>query len=139
LRKYPECMIWKITGRYLIRNVRNIVDRCKTNQSDVYVNMRNHPYKVVDFYFVGFNLGAYEKLFSKNLEMYEGLQDGELILRHYLDSASLPTLNVVRRLPVTPRLVGVRGFDGNRYGGWKDAIKFYIRLVSCKVAPFFWI
>ena len=139
LRKHPSAMIWKITGRYLIANVQHIVKRCNVARTDVYVNMRNHPYKVVDFYLVGFNLTAYESIFSKNLMMYEGLQDGELTLRRYLDSNPLPSLHIQKRLPVTPRLIGVRGFDGGRYGGVKDTVKFYIRLVSNKIFPYFWI
>lgn len=139
LRIHPDAMVWKITGRYLIENIRDIVKRCNARSADLYLNMRNHPYKVVDFYLVGFNLAAYEEVFSKNLGMYEGLQDGELTLRRYLDSNLLSSLHIQKRLPVTPRLIGVRGFDGGRYGGVKDTIKFYIRLVSNKVFPFFWI
>ena len=139
LRNYPDALVWKITGRYLIENVGNIVNHCNQIHADVYINMRNHPYKVVDFYFVGFTLAAYEALFAKNLHLYEGLSDGELTLRRYLDSNGLPSLCIQKRLPVTPRLIGVRGFDGGRYGGRKDTAKFYIRSFFNRILPALWI
>lgn len=135
----PNATVWKITGRYLIKNVGSIVRNCIATHADMYINMRDHPYKIVDFYFVGFTLAAYEELFSNKLHLYEGLLDGELTLRRYLDSNALPSLRIQKRLPVTPRLIGVRGFDSGRYGGWKDTVKFYIRSVFNKIFPFFWI
>lgn len=139
LRDHPNAMVWKITGRYLIKNVGNIVACCNTKPADLYVNMRNRPYKVVDFYLVGFNLAAYEALFLNNLAKYEGLHDDERALRRHLDTNTSPNLRIEKRLPVTPRLIGVRGFDGGRYGGWNGTVKFYIRLISNKVLPFLWI
>lgn len=139
MHKNPKAMVWKITGRYLIKNIRSIVKHCNKTHADMYINMRNYPYKVVDFYFVGFTLVAYEALFARNLYLYEGLSDGELTLRRYLDSTALPSLRIQKRLPVTPRLIGIRGFDGGRYGGRKDTTKYYIRSVFNKVLPFVWI
>lgn len=139
LRNHPKGMVWKITGRYLIANIKSIIARCNGKPADFYVNMRNRPYKVVDFFLVGFNLAAYEALFLNNLAMYEGLHDDERALRRYLDADAPPSLRIRKRLPVTPRVIGVRGFDGGRYGGWNGTVKFYIRLIFNKALPFFWI
>lgn len=139
LRDHPTGMVWKITGRYLIANVSKVVARCNAKPADFYVNMRNRPYKVVDFFLVGFNLEAYKELFLNKLAMYQGLHDDERALRRYLDANAHPSLSIQKRLPVTPRVIGVRGFDGGRYGGWNGTVKFYIRLISNKVLPFLWI
>jgi hypothetical protein len=133
-------VIWKVTGRYLIKNIRSIIARCrKQPQYDFYVNCRNYPADWADFYLVGFNFAAYQKVFSSNLHLYEGIVNGEEILRRYLDSEAVSGLKILRRLPSVPRVVGVRGYDGGKYGGIVDSVKFLARSALNAALPNFWI
>ena len=140
LKENPEHMIWKITGRYMIKNIASIVSpaKKKTN-ADLILNHRNHPYKVVDFYLIGINSHAYQTLFANNIDNYQGKKDGEIILREHIESLAPSTLNVIKRLPTVPFIVGIRGFDGATYGQGKDLIKHYLRRIANRLLPFLWI
>jgi len=45
IKSNPDCMIWKITGRYLISNVKDIVSLSKNKKFELCINFRNYPYK----------------------------------------------------------------------------------------------
>jgi hypothetical protein len=140
LNENRDDVIWKVTGRYLIRNVRSIVEQCQQlPHCDFYVNCRNYPSAWADFYLVGFTTAAYQEVFSENLQIYEGNINGEAILRSYLDSEAVSNLKILRRLPSVPRVVGVRGYDGAKYGGMVDSVKFLARSAFNAVLPSFWI
>lgn len=140
LRRNPNALIWKVTGRYRIVNVAEVIKACQAHGGhELFINLRNHPYSVADFYLVGFSTNAFRKLFSERRRTYEGLRDGELILRQHLEDPSLELGSVVKRLPVTPRILGTRGFDGATYGGWKDSAKYYVRSLANSLAPALWI
>jgi hypothetical protein len=132
-------LIWKITGRYLIKNIKSILSACRPFAGDFYINCRNFPAGWADFYLVGFNLTAYRKVFSSNIPLYEGNVNGEAILRSYLESEHASGLNIRRRLPRVPRIIGVRGYDGVSYGGLVDSGKYYVRSVLNTLLPQLWI
>lgn len=135
-----SCTVWKITGRYLIKNISNIIKKSSVKKNyDFYINNRNYPYKIIDFYLVGFSLPAYKMIFSENLSLYEGSKDGEIILREYLNNKKISELNILRRFPVIPRIIGIRGFDGGQYGGLKDLTKFYLRSLANILVPSLWL
>ena len=140
LTENGDSLIWKVTGRYLIKNVGNIIERCrKYPQYDFYINCRNYPTRWADFFLVGFNLMAYREVFSSNLHLYEGIANGEEVLRHYLNSEAVSGLKILLRLPSVPRVIGVRGYDGGKYGGIVDSTKFYARRALNALLPNFWI
>lgn len=132
-------VIWKITGRYLIKNLKAILSACRRSECDFYINCRNFPAGWADFYLVGFKLSAYHKVFSPNIHLYEGNVNGEAILRSYLESGQASDLNILRRLPRVPRVIGVRGYDGASYGGVVDSGKYYVRSVLNTLLPKLWI
>jgi len=138
LRDYPSCMIWKVTGRYIISNISEIIKNSK-NGYDMYFNYRNIPEKCVDFYLVGFNESAYKKIFASQIDIYKGLTSGELILRKQLDIVEKNNLKILKRLPLTPLISGTRGWDGARYGEGKDLMKYYLRELVLRIFPFLWI
>lgn len=142
LQKLPNSMVWKVTGRYRVKNISPIIKSSLDKPSvDIFINFRNYPYKVVDFYLIGFRPAAYKKLISENIEIYSGTRDGELILRKHLDSQTEKNTNIsmLKRFPYPPRIVGIRGYDGGQYGGIKDFIKYNFRLVLNKLIPFVWV
>jgi hypothetical protein len=139
LKNHPEAIVWKVTGRYLIKNISTIISASNDNRYDLYINCRNHPYKVVDFYLVGMSMTAYSTIFSSNLNLYKGTTDGEIILREYIDQIDTNLLRVLTRFPVVPRILGTRGFDGNKYGGAKDLAKYYFRSILNVLVPSIWL
>jgi len=140
LNEDRDSIIWKVTGRYLIKNIGNIISHCRKRPPyDFYVNCRNYPAGWADFYLVGFSLTAYQTVFSSNLHLYEGIVNGEQVLRRYLDTEAVSGLKILRRLPSVPRVVGVRGYDSGKYGGMVDSAKFFVRSALNVLLPSFWI
>ena len=127
-----------MTGRYIVSNADKIV-KSWPDDTDLYINLRNHPYKTLDFYFFGFRSSSYDDHIGKDRADFEGTRTGEDILREKLDGNAFPQTRVVKRLRHTPRLRGVRGFDGARYGGWKDRTKYELRRLSNLLLPGLWI
>lgn len=135
-----DVMVWKITGRYIVRNVKAIVKAAqKRRDFDMVINHRNHPYKVVDFYFVGLCRKAFDLLFGSHPEAYQGRRDGEITLRERLDALKAGGLRLIKRMPRVPRLLGVRGYDGASYGRGIHFLKYVFRSTVDRVFPWVWI
>jgi hypothetical protein len=135
--KDPDAVIWKITGRYIIKNVSKIVAKCSARQKDLYINCRNLPSRYTDFYFVGFRRPAFDVLFP-DLDAYRGREAGEFKLRQTLDQ-DLPGVSVLPRFPAVPRVLGVRGWDGARYDSLRNLAKFQLRSAINFALPWLWI
>lgn len=138
ISKAKNPMIWKVTGRYLIKNINKIIFELKENV-DLYINFRNKPYKVVDFYLVGFSKVGYEEILGKNISKYEGQVDGELILREEIESQKFKDCEVVTRFQNIPRLVGVRGYDNKSYSSLSNISKYYFRVLVNYIFPRLWL
>jgi hypothetical protein len=136
----PGADVWKVTGRYIIKNLRQIARGCVAETPhDICLNLRNYPYPVVDFYLIRFQVPAYRRLISAQLESFEGLEDGEKTLRQIVDKTSPDEMDILRRFPIAPRLLGTRGWDGSAYGGMKDSTKYYVRAACARLLPSVWI
>jgi hypothetical protein len=129
--------IWKLTGRYIVTNIQRIIQQAP--DCDLYINCRNYPERVVDFYLTAFTLESYIGILAKDLEKYENTISGEKILRTDIDNKKFPDFNIVKRFHCTPRISGIRGFDGAQYSGLKDTVKYGIRVAVNRVLPALWI
>jgi len=138
LKKASEEVLWKVTGRYIVENIEKIV-ATQPARFDLYLNLRNHPYRVVDFFLVGARATAFESLLQRDIEAFRVREDGEIILRQRIDAGYYEDIEIVPRLRVTPRLFGVRGFDGAAYGGFRHALKFHLRRAATHIVPWLWI
>ncbi len=133
----PQQRIWKLTGRYIVTNIEKIIHDAP--DCDLYVNCRDYPEHVIDFYLTAFTRRGYTEILARDLENYKNTVAGEILLRKKIDTQSFPKCRIVRRFNHTPRISGVRGFDGARYGGWKDNAKYALRYSANLIAPSFWI
>lgn len=129
--------VWKVTGRYLILNAEKIVRRAP--KADLYINCRNRPKPVIDFYFVRFTKPVFYNLLAAGLDDFANITTGEDILRERIDVLNDPTIKVVPRFNETPHIIGTRGWDGLSYHGVKDTGKYYFRYWMNKVLPGVWI
>jgi hypothetical protein len=139
-RYQDNFLVWKVTGRYIILNIKEIILSCLTAGSfDMYLNFRNYPYPVLDFYILGFRPSTYDKIVSRNIELLSGTRDGEIVLREVVSELMDRDSSILFRFPEVPKLRGIRGFDGAKYGGIKDSFKYFLRYVSNLLFPRFWI
>lgn len=135
--KDRQGLVWKVTGRYVVQNCAEII-RDWPKGADLWVNCRNRPYPVLDFYFLGFRCDTFEQHIGKAIEQYEGRIDGEKLLRQRIDTGDFDAV-IVKRFRRPPRLYGVRGYDGSQYGNRKDTIKYRMRRLMAVIAPQVWI
>jgi hypothetical protein len=138
IQKLPErANIWKVTGRYIIRNLENVL---KTRpSSDFYCQCRDIPMYWIDLYVLCWNKKAYDVIL-KNI--YQLIREdnvavsAEQLFRKILDEQN-SDLKVVKRLRAIPELEGIRGYDNQVYQSKK--VKLLLRKVVNFLVPWLWI
>lgn len=130
--------VWKITGRYLIENIAKIVSS-STHHIDLYINVRDYPDRWADFFLVGFNAVKYSSILGSNIDKYCSTEDGERVLRQRIDNGDFMNYRIVKRFNVTPKVIGVRGYDAKSYNNLSNNAKYYARVLMNYVLPDVWI
>ncbi|MEM8772098.1 MAG: hypothetical protein AAGD92_10660 [Pseudomonadota bacterium] len=138
LAEAGDSALWKVTGRYIVKNLARII-ATQPDNFDLYLNLRNLPYRVVDFYLIGAKPSALKALLSYELESYRSKEDGEVLLRQKIDSGAFDQLKISPRMRATPQLSGVRGFDSAVYDSPQNALKHKLRSAANMIAPWLWI
>lgn len=135
-------VVWKITGRYTVRNIASLVRR-RPASADLYCNARTRPSKYLDLYCISWNGRAYERLIKgiyKRLDVQNTLEPGEnLFYKILFDGRGTDGLTVRPRFNVTPYIAGVRGFTNTGFNVGKDRRKYFVRVVLRWLAPWVWI
>ena len=134
-------LVWKITGRYIIRNIAKIIAR-KPSNIDIYVNLRKFPILWADMYLLVWTTKAYEAFFSKILTNMIAdpslkVQPEEVFIK--LLEQPLECLKVRKRFNVIPFIDGARGSDNQNYSEGRNLRKYYIRSSINKLLPWLWI
>lgn len=134
-------LVWKITGRYIIRNIAKIIAH-KPSNIDIYVNSRRFPKPWADMYLLVWTLKAYENFFGKILND----MIAEPSLQFHPEQAFIKLLEkpqgdlkVRKRFNVTPLIDGARGSDNQNYSEGRNLRKYYIRSIANKLLPWLWI
>jgi hypothetical protein len=135
-----EARIWKITGRYIVRNIEEIVRRAPSTY-DIYCNIRNWPNHWMDLHLLSWNAGAYSVLFEN---VYPRLREDmtrtspEIQMWGVVQSAP-SSLKVIRRYVCQPFIEGIRGSDNRDYAQGMNLSKYYLRSFARRYFPWFWI
>lgn len=132
--------IWKVTGRYVVRNLRRIIER-RPPRFDVYCNFRNWPRRWADMYLMAWSPVGYSTLIRG---MYEQLREdcnrASPEVRFWdIVGAAPASVNVVPRFTVTPLIDGVRGLDNHHYSRGANLVKFCMRSTLRAAVPWLWI
>ena len=135
--------IWKVTGRYIIRNVRQIV-RQQPKNFELYCNYRNHPMRVTDMFLMAWTVPGYQfylkDVYPKLKLTDEDHNNGvgpECLLRVELDKKPKKPL-LIKRVLFTPEIVGKRAGDDTEYSV-KNRWKYNIRRLILRFFPWVWI
>ncbi len=134
----PEAPVWKVTGRYILRNVAAVLASMPP-QVELYCHCRNWPQRWVDLYVLGWQHQAYAQ-FLRGL--YTQLREdvapvsAEYHFRNAVDAA-VGRLRIQRRFKVVCVLDGYRGVDNRNYA--QDGAKLLLRRWAAKLAPWWWI
>jgi hypothetical protein len=134
-----ECLVWKVTGRYIIKNLRNLIPVSGADFSILYCNCKNYPTRWVDMYFMGWRVGSYGLIFNGAAERVvesEIIPSAEIGFRGVVDALSLE--NKVNHRFAEPAIIeGIRGFDGAAYES--KFFRYTARKLLGRIAPWFWI
>lgn len=139
---YPDATVWKVTGRYIIRNIPKIIARKPTN-FDVYCNFRTVPKPWADMFLMGWSLDGYHQfikgIYSKLMSSYDvsPLHPEEVFIHLLSDHAG--KINLKRRINPAPVIDGIRGSDSQNYLAGKNRLKTYARLAGRILLPWLWI
>jgi hypothetical protein len=132
--------IWKVTGRYIVRNLCRIIER-RPRAFDLYCNVRNWPRRWADMYLLAWSAAGYKALIRGSCEQLKETENRgspEVRFRDLVESAAVG-LKVIPRFTITPLIEGVRGLDNRAYSRGRNLLKFYLRSAMRRTAPWLWV
>ena len=138
----PESIVWKVTGRYRVVNIEQLV-RKRPPSFDLYCNCRDYPGRWIDQYMLAWRAGVYGQHLKGLCECLKENETGtpaEQAMRDLMDRGRFSSLNVVPRFLHVPIVEGVRGWDNQEYSaGLENRGKLLVRQVANRGAPWLWI
>jgi hypothetical protein len=129
-------IIWKITGRYIIRNLQSVIHKAPKS-FDVYVDMKNQPMPWMDMRLMAWTRRGYDKVLFGVADSLDSKMN-ERVMRDRFPER-VPGLSLVRRFRCEPFVEGVRGYDNSNYSKGRNLLKFYIRTAGRAIVPWLWI
>ena len=130
--------IWKITGRYILENIDDVIRR-KPENIDFYCNCRNIPTYWMDLYVLYWSRSYYEKHIKGlylNLKSDNEFGGAEQAFRKNLESGK-STMAIAKRFTTVPLLQGYRGWDNKNYK--EMGFKLFLRRFALIVLPWLWV
>ncbi len=135
-------VVWKITGRYTVRNIARLVAR-RPAKADLYCNARKYPVDYLDLYCISWNGRAYRHLVEglyPQLDVSRTTLTGEKLFYDIVfGGPAAADLRVKPRFNVTPYITGVRGYTNTGFNVGSDRRKFYLRTAMRRLAPWVWV
>lgn len=134
-----EAVVWKITGRYRIRNLAAMV-RTAPARFDLYCDLRNRPIAWLDLRFMAWTRAGYDRLL-RGIAGRLGADPKEPAMHAYVTgfAGSRGDPGVVPRYRSEPLVDGVRGWDNRHYAKGAALLKFCLRSASRRLVPALWI
>jgi len=123
----PDDVIWKITGRYIIKNLEELISKAP-RKFDMYCNIRK---RWMDMELIAWNKVAYCGIVKGISNQFKGAMAPELIFPNVITSAN-DEYKVVSKYYWPPLIEGRRGGDGSEFQGPRSYIKFTL-LVTLKL------
>ena len=130
-------LIWKLTGRYSVKNIRKIITNSYKNK-DIIINMRKYPIHWADMYLFAFNEKGWRALFDEmkaSKELKSMSISEETIYSIVSGFAKSGALDIRSRFPFEPHVRGIRGYDGRQYDFGSQRMKRYARQIARLLAP----
>jgi len=132
-----QCTIWKITGRYQLRNIDKLV-RSYPPDRQFFCHCRNYPLLWCDTYVLAWKLQFYQNHLANiyhRLDESSGQLSAESFFRKQIDT--LDSSLIQKRFSCLPQLAGIRGYDNQAYE--QEHLKYLFRKKMLKLCPWLWI
>ena len=130
-----RAVVWKITGRYRVRNLAQMV-RTAPPAFDLYCDIRNRPMAWLDLRFMAWTRSGYDR-FLRDIAERLGTEPRETVMHGYISVLKDPA--IVRRYRAEPLVDGLRGWDDQHYAKGRARMKYWVRVASRRLLPFLWI
>lgn len=115
--------IWRITGRYIIKNLDEII-RLTPNNFDFYCNLRG---EWIDMELLAWSLKGYKHLIENIWKQMETDKSTELILSEVIKNYKGNELKIIKAFFWLPFIIGRRGTDGGDFQGHFTRYKFLLQ------------
>ncbi len=139
IRKLPaDAAIWKITGRYILRNIAKMIST-RPAGTDFYCHCRNMPTRWMDLFVLCWNKKSHSEILEGiHLQLREDRINGpcEPAFRERIEGDGFKS-KIVKRFRTIPRLEGHRGVDGQLYEAMN--MKLRMRQLANVAAPWLWV
>lgn len=130
--------IWKVTGRYIVRNLRSILGHSEGDY-DMILHCRDYPMRYVDFGLVGFRCSAAAAIVDRIASVERLEQLDERVVRSMIDDGQLEGFAIRPRLSHIPDFAGIRGSDNRSYQGVRYRLRYMVRSIAHRLFPKVWI
>ena len=127
-----DAIVWKITGRYIIKNLEKVIARAP-KRFDLYCDMKNRPSRWLDMRLMAWTTRGYQTFFRGTADEF-GAKTHESLFREIIPARASGLL-LTQRFRNEPLVDGIRGYDNRNYSEGRNLIKFYIRSVGRLLAP----
>jgi hypothetical protein len=119
-------VVWKVTGRYIVRNLGSVI-RLAPRNFDFYCDIKNNW---VGMEIMAWNRAGYEALIKGVWQKFAGEMAPELILSDTIKSISTRMKNISTTYFWPPYIEGRRGSDGGKFIGRFTPIRFGLVIFS---------
>lgn len=133
---HDQAVIWKITGRYIVKNLRAVIAR-SPDQFDAYFDMKDRPLRWMDMRLMAWTPAGYDRIFRGVADELQSRLN-EWTMREFVPKRA-PEALLVQRFRNEPLVDGIRGYDNRNYSKGRNLLKFCIRSASRAIAPWYWI
>jgi hypothetical protein len=139
-----DAVIWKVTGRYIVKNIRQVIAQMPEN-TDLYCNFRSIPKRWAEMYLIAWTHKGYQVALQNIYHDLKPLmvagkrvKSPEEVFIDLIEQRTT-TIELVPRFSSTPKVDGIRAWTNENFLEGKNLLKFYIRSFACKVFPWLWI
>ncbi len=137
-RNAEPAFVWKVTGRYIVRNIEKII-KGVPGTATLVLHCRNRPMEYVDFGLAGFREDIGRRFLSLALARPEVSTSDERLIRIMMKEGRFGDIELAPRFPEIPDFSGIRGSDNARYDGVNYRLKFVCRRLANRIFPRLWI
>lgn len=141
LRRTSEKIVWKCTGRYLIRNMEKLV-RTQPKTFDVYCHMRDRPVRACELYMLAWSEAGYRAAIENSAPLLEDRSaigyGPESLFRRHLESLA-DQIKIVPRFRRVPLIEARRGWNNQPFSNRLWHGKILARAIALKLTPWLWI
>ena len=118
-------VVWKVTGRYIIKNMGNVI-KLAPARFDLYCDVKKNW---VDMGLMAWNKAGYNSLIKDVWQKFATGMAPELILADAIKRQADASDTIIMTYFWPPFVVGRRGYDGSKYIGRFTPIRFALTLV----------